>query len=95
MNILYHLCKANEVVDALKRLLMSDVSHIEDAKKKLVHDFHQISHMCILLVHSEDGDNKSLTRLWLSLRECLLKNPLRLSPKWEIVCFVTNVSCVF
>ncbi|WMV37690.1 hypothetical protein MTR67_031075 [Solanum verrucosum] len=94
MNILYHLGKANAVVDALSRLLMSSVAHIEDGKKELVHDFHRLSHMGVRLVDSEDGGTKSLTRLWLSLRERLLKKPLRLSLKWEIVYFVTKASCI-
>ncbi|XP_049414673.1 uncharacterized protein LOC125877419 [Solanum stenotomum] len=81
---------ANAVADALSRLLMSSVAHIEDGKKELVHDFHRLSHMGVRLVDSEDGGTKSLARLWLSLRERLLKKPLRLSLKWEIVYFVTK-----
>lgn len=38
IRILYHLCKANMVLDALSRLNMGGVSHVEARKKDQVKD---------------------------------------------------------
>ena len=38
MSILYHPDKANVVVDALSRMTMGSMSHVEEAKKDLVKD---------------------------------------------------------
>ena len=35
MSVLYHLGKANVVADALSRLSMGSISHVEDSKKKI------------------------------------------------------------
>ena len=38
MSVLYHPAKANVVVDALSRIIVGSVSHIDEAKKDLVSD---------------------------------------------------------
>ena len=38
MSVLYHLGKANVVANALSRLSMNSVAHVEDGKKELVRD---------------------------------------------------------
>ena len=38
MSVLYHAGKANVVADALSRLSMNSVSHVEDEKKELVRE---------------------------------------------------------
>lgn len=56
INILYHLGKLNVVVDALSRLSMNSVAHIEDEKKKLVHIVHRLARLSVHLGHfDEDG----------------------------------------
>jgi len=42
MSILYHPCKANVVEDALSKLFMENVAHVEDDKKELVHEVHHL-----------------------------------------------------
>ena len=44
MSVLYHPGKANFVADALSRLSMGSVSHVEDGKKELVKDVHRLAH---------------------------------------------------
>ena len=53
---LYHLGKANVVADALSRLSMGSVAHVEDSKKKLAQEVHQLARLGILLVDTEEGD---------------------------------------
>lgn len=43
MSVLYHLGKANVVVDALSPESMDNVSHIEEEKMELVHDVNRLS----------------------------------------------------
>ena len=42
MTVHYHPCKANVVADSLSQLSMGNVSHIDDEKKELVKDVHQL-----------------------------------------------------
>src|SRR5688572_1489441 len=55
MSVLYHSGKANVVADALSRLSMSSVSHVEDGKKELVCDVHRLARLGVRLVDSSDG----------------------------------------
>ena len=55
MSVLYHPEKANVVADALSRMTMGSVSHIEEAKKDLVRDFHRLSRLGVRLEDSSDG----------------------------------------
>ena len=55
MSVHYHPCKANVVVDALSRLSMSCVSHIDDEKKELVKEVHQLSRLGVRLVDTQSG----------------------------------------
>ena len=43
MSVLYHLVKANVAADALSRLSMGSVSHVEEAKTNLVKDVDRLS----------------------------------------------------
>jgi len=43
MSVLYHPGKANVVVDALSRLEMGNVAHIDEEKKELVRDIHRLA----------------------------------------------------
>ncbi|WMV41741.1 hypothetical protein MTR67_035126 [Solanum verrucosum] len=45
------LCKANMVADALNRLSMSSVAHLEDGNNELVHDVHRLASLGVCLVH--------------------------------------------
>ena len=43
MSVLYHPSKANVVRNALSRMTMGSVSHVEEAKKDLVNNFHRMA----------------------------------------------------
>ena len=72
MSILYHLGKANVVADALSRITMGSVSHIDEAKKYLVVDVHSSSRFDVRLKNSPNGyfmvHNNSETSLIVVLK---------------------------
>ena len=45
MSVHYHPGKANVVADALSRLSMGSVAHVEEERKELVKDVHWNAHM--------------------------------------------------
>ena len=47
--------KANVMVDALSKLRMGSVSHIDDDKKELVKEVHQLARLCLRLVGTRSG----------------------------------------
>ena len=55
MSVLYHLGKANVVVDALSPESMDNVSHIEEEKMELVHDVHTLARLNVRLKDSLKG----------------------------------------
>ena len=55
MSVLYHLGKANVVVDALSRMSMGSVAHFKDGKKKLAHEVHQLARLGVHLVDSAES----------------------------------------
>ncbi|KAF3667554.1 hypothetical protein FXO38_08528 [Capsicum annuum] len=56
MSLHYHLGKANVVVDALSRLSMGSLSHIEEGKKEMVKEIHQLTNLGVRLLDFEDGE---------------------------------------
>ena len=50
MSVHYHQSKSNVVADALRRLSMGSVSHIDDEKKEMVKEVHQLSRLGVRLV---------------------------------------------
>ena len=52
MIVLYHLGKANVVVDTLSCMTMDSVSHIEEAKKYKLKDVHRLSRFGVRLEDS-------------------------------------------
>ena len=57
MSVLYHPCKANVVADALSRMTMCSVSHMEEDNNQLVRVVHRLSRLGVRL---EDYENGSL-----------------------------------
>ncbi|WMV38291.1 hypothetical protein MTR67_031676 [Solanum verrucosum] len=55
MSVLYLPRKENVMADALNRLSMEIVSHVEDDKKELVHDVHRLALLGVHLVDSNEG----------------------------------------
>ena len=48
MSVHYHSGKANVVVDALSRLSMGSVAHVEEKRKELVKDIHRLARLGVL-----------------------------------------------
>ena len=55
MSFIYHPSKANVVADALSRLKMGSVSHVEEAKKDLVKHVHRLARLGVRLEDSPSG----------------------------------------
>ena len=56
MNVLYHPEKENIVVDALSRIIMGSVSHLDESKKDLAREVHRLARFAVRLKSSLDGD---------------------------------------
>ena len=55
MSIYYHPGKANVVADVLSRLSMGSISHIDEEKKKLVKEVHQLATLGVRLADAPIG----------------------------------------
>ena len=55
MSILDNTSKANVVVDALCRMTMGSVSHLDEAKKDLAREVHRLARLGVRLESSLDG----------------------------------------
>ena len=55
MSVLYHHSKANVVADALSRMIMGNVSNVEEEKKELVKDVHRLARVGLRLEDSPNG----------------------------------------
>ena len=55
MSLYYHLGKANVVANAINRLSMGSLSHVEEGKKKMVKDIHRLANLGGRLLYSKDG----------------------------------------
>ena len=55
MNVHYHPCKANIVTDALSRLSMGSIAHVEVEKKELAKDVHRLARLGLRLVDTTSG----------------------------------------
>ena len=55
MNVHYHPCKANIVTDALSRLSMGSIAHVEVEKKELAKDVHRLARLGVRLVDLTSG----------------------------------------
>ncbi|KAH0647574.1 hypothetical protein KY285_032822 [Solanum tuberosum] len=55
MNVLYHPGKANVVADALSRLFMGSIAHVEEERKELAKDVHRLALLGICLMSISDG----------------------------------------
>ena len=55
MSVLYHTGKTNMVTDALSRMTMVSVSHVEEEKKELVKEVHRLDPLGVRLEYSTNG----------------------------------------
>ena len=50
MSVHYHPGKANVIADALNRLFMGSVSHVEEEMNELVKDVHRLAHLGVRIM---------------------------------------------
>ena len=55
MSVYYQQSKHNVVAYTLSRLTINNISHIDDEKKELVKDLHQLARLCVRLKDSPNG----------------------------------------
>ena len=55
MSVHYHPEKANVVADALSRLSMGSVAHVEEERKELVKDVHRLARLGFRLMSISDS----------------------------------------
>ena len=55
MSVYYHPWKANVVANALSRLSMGSVSHVEEKIKELVNDVHRLARLGVRLMRIYDN----------------------------------------
>ncbi|KAH0661557.1 hypothetical protein KY284_026488 [Solanum tuberosum] len=55
MSVLYHPGKANVVADALSRISMGSISHMEEEKRELARDVHRLARLGVRLEDSPKG----------------------------------------
>ena len=55
MNVHYHPGKANVVADALSRLSMGSVAHVEEKRNELVKDVHMLARLGVCLMSISDS----------------------------------------
>ncbi|KAH0784113.1 hypothetical protein KY290_003711 [Solanum tuberosum] len=55
LSILYHPGKANVIADALSRLSMGSITHVEEGKRELAKDLHRLARLGVRLSDSAEG----------------------------------------
>ena len=55
MSVHYHPGKANVVADALSKLSMGSVAHVEEKRKELVKDVHRLARLGVCLMSISDN----------------------------------------
>lgn len=85
MSVLYNPGKANVVANALSRLSMGSVAHIEDENKKLIREVHQLAILGVRLVNLAEGNiliqNSSKSSLIAEVKEKQDSDPIFLRLK--------------
>ena len=59
MSVHYHHGMTNLVADALSRLSMGSVAHVEEERKELVKDVHRLARLGVRLMSISDSGNSS------------------------------------
>ena len=79
MSILYNLGKSNVVADALSRMSMGSVAHVEDGKKKLAQEVIQLTRLGFYFLNSIEGSvwvhSRSESCLVFDLKEKQARDP--------------------
>ena len=81
----YHHVKANLVDDALSRLSMGSVSHVEEERKEIVKDVHRLARLGVRLISISDSDlivqNGAESSLVVEVKEKQDSDPILLEHK--------------
>ena len=89
MSALYHPRKANVVEDALSRMTMGSLSHVEKGKKDLVKHVHTLARLGVRLEDSPNGGflvhHYSDSSLMVELKSKKLLNPSLMELKESVV----------
>ena len=84
----YHPGKANVVADALSRLSMGSVAHVEEMRKELVKDVHRLARLGVhLMIISESGvklQNGKESSLVMEVKKKQDSDPILLEPKGAV-----------
>ncbi|WMV29831.1 hypothetical protein MTR67_023216, partial [Solanum verrucosum] len=85
INVLYHLGNTNVLVDALRKLSMCSVAHIEEEKKELVKYVHRVACLGVGLTDMSDGgvifQNSSESSLLVEVEKKQGSDPILLQLK--------------
>ena len=88
MSVHYHPCKENVVEDALSRLSMGSVAHVEEKRKKLAKDVHKLAHLGVCLMSISDSgvivQNGAESSLVVEVKEKKESDPILLEPKGAV-----------
>ncbi|KAH0706397.1 hypothetical protein KY285_010896 [Solanum tuberosum] len=88
MNVHYHPGKANVVADALSRLSMGSVAHVEEEKKELAKDVHRLARLGVRLMSISDSgvtvQNGSESSLVVEVKEKKESDPILFELKGAI-----------
>ena len=88
MSVHYHPGKANVVADALSRLSMGSVAHVEEERKELVKDAHSIARLEVRLMSISDSgvpvQNGEKSSFLVEIKEKKDSDPILLEIKGEI-----------
>ncbi|WMV13735.1 hypothetical protein MTR67_007120 [Solanum verrucosum] len=84
----YHPGKANVIVDALSKLSMGSVAHVEEERKELAKDVHRLAYLGVRLMSISDGDvkvqNGSESSLVVEVKEKQDSDPILLQLKGTV-----------
>ena len=79
VDILYHPGKANVVADALSQRSMGSLAHVDEDKRIMTKEVHQLANLGVRFVDSEDGgvvvQNGALSSLVVEVKENSLMIP--------------------
>ena len=88
MRVNYHPCKANVVADALSRLSMGSVTHVEEERKEIVKDVHRLARLGVRLMSiSNNGvtvQNGAESSLVVEVKEKQDSDPILLELKGAV-----------
>ncbi|MUG03566.1 hypothetical protein ECC01_21510 [Bacillus tequilensis] len=88
MSVHYHPGKANVVADALSRLSMGSVAHVEDERKEIVKDVHKLAHLGVCLMSTSNSgvtvQNGAESSLVVEVKEKQDSDPILLELKGAV-----------